>query len=261
MFVVFDGTGYGPDNTIWGGEFLIADAKVFERVAYFKPFPLPGGEAAIRDPIRILVGLLTKNDTICDEFLPVFGERINMVKLWLEAIRKGFNSPYTSSAGRLFDAAAAAVGFRRHVTFEGQAAMWLEGIADQSESWEYEIMIHDSVPLIIDGSSLIVSTVKDILSGALPEIVSARFHNSLARIILKVSERIAHRSGLRVVGLTGGCFQNKFLSERAKTLLEKAGFTVLLHETVPPNDGGISIGQAIAARARHLGCHNNEDKG
>ena len=132
LFVVFDGTGYGLDGTIWGGEFLVADRETFSRVAHLATFPLPGGEAAVREPVRILAGLLHRatGGPLPEWAGVVMGEYADYVPFWLEAVAKGINAPSTSSAGRLFDAAAAAVGFRRRVTFEGQAAMWLEGIAD-----------------------------------------------------------------------------------------------------------------------------------
>ncbi|MCA1961232.1 MAG: carbamoyltransferase HypF, partial [Desulfomonile sp.] len=134
IFAVFDGTGYGEDRTIWGGEFLFADRATFSRVGHIGLFPLPGGEAAIREPIRILAGLLTEDGELPSEFSDLLGPDARAASLWVEAVRRGINAPLTSSAGRLFDAAAAAAGFRRRVTFEGEAAMWLEGIADLAET-------------------------------------------------------------------------------------------------------------------------------
>ncbi|MFH1115325.1 MAG: carbamoyltransferase HypF [Pseudomonadota bacterium] len=252
LFAVFDGTGYGTDGTIWGGEFLVADRKTFLRAGHIGAFPLPGGEAAIREPVRILAGLLdiAGNGAIRDEFIPLLGGRAECVKMWLEASAKGINSPLTSSAGRLFDAAAAAVGFRRAVTFEGQAAMWLEGIADPTVEDAYPIRITRTDPLIADPAALLLETVRDCVQGTAAERVSARFHNSMARLMAEAVGELAVRTGLSTVGLTGGCFQNRFLTERSLGLLERRGFRVLLHGTVPPNDGGIALGQAAAARAR-----------
>jgi hydrogenase maturation protein HypF len=252
LFAVFDGTGFGPDGTIWGGEFLIADLEEFTRAGHIGLFPLPGGEAAIRHPVRILAGLLAagSNGAVSDEVLPLLGENRLKIGLWLEAVNKGINSPATSSAGRLFDAAAAAIGFRRDVTFEGEAAMWLEGMADASEWGQYPVKLLDEDALVVDPSALIWEVARDILNGSAPERVAARFHNSMAYMVALVMERLSRQTGATTVGLTGGCFQNKLLTERTVPLLEEKGFTVLLHESVPPNDGGIALGQALVARSR-----------
>jgi hydrogenase maturation protein HypF len=252
LFAVFDGTGFGPDGTIWGGEFLVADVRGFTRVGHIGLFPLPGGEAAIRRPARILVGLLSKipERPLSDEILTLVGEDRRKVALWLEAVRKGIHSPLTSSAGRLFDAAAAAIGFRREVTFEGEAAMWLEGIADLSECGSYPVRLLEASPVVVDGAALIWEVVHDILSGSAPQKVAARFHQSVADTIGSVMELLARQTGIATVGLTGGCFQNRLLTERVVPLLEEKGFNVLLHGSVSPNDGGIALGQALVARSR-----------
>jgi hydrogenase maturation protein HypF len=250
VFAVFDGTGYGTDGTIWGGEFLIADLVGFERVAHIGPFMLPGGEAAIRDPVRILAGLLANDFVLPEEFSPLMGDYRGRVPLWLEAASKGLNSPLTTSAGRLFDAGAAAIGFRRSVMFEGQAAMWLEGIADKAESGEYAIRFCHTNPALPDPRSLILETCRDMLQGTEREKVAARFHNSMARIVADSLTRLAEQTGIETVGLTGGCFQNRLLTEKTVELLQTTGLRLLLHESVPPNDGGIAVGQAVAARER-----------
>jgi len=172
------------------------------------------------------------------------------VSLWLEAVKRGLNSPATSSAGRLFDAAAAAVGFGRPVTFEGQAAMWLEGLADPEEAGTYPVEFMQTDPIVVDPTALILETARDILRGSDPRRVAARFHNTIVRLIDETLARLIRKTGVTMVGLTGGCFQNKFLTERTCALLESRGVRVLLHESVPPNDGGIALGQAVAARAR-----------
>lgn len=250
LFAVFDGTGYGTDGTIWGGEFLVADLESFTREAHIGLYELPGGEAAIREPVRILAALLAVDGAIPEEFHTLMGPYINHVKVWLEAVRKGINAPVTSSAGRLFDAAAAAIGFTRRVTFEGEAAMWLEGVADPAETGEYEIHTSGDEPIVVEPSALIVQVARDMLQKSTRATVAARFHNSMARIVACVVSKLALKTGIDNVGLTGGCFQNKLLTEKAASLLEEQGFRVLLHETVPPNDGGIALGQAICARAR-----------
>ena len=252
LFAVFDGTGYGTDGAIWGGEFLLADQEDFSRLGHIGLFPLPGGEAAIREPLRTLAGLLaiTGGGDVPEELTPLLAQTDGRYRLWLEAVRKNINAPMTSSAGRLFDAAAAAIGFRGQVTFEGEAAMWLEGIADGREPNQYPVNFVEAVPLIIDPAALILAVARDILQGIAAEIVAARFHNSMAEIVAETMERLSFQTGINTVGLTGGCFQNKLLTERTAALLERRGHSVLIHEAVPPNDGGIALGQAVAARSR-----------
>ncbi len=255
IFAVFDGTGYGTDGTIWGGEFLKADLESFTREAQIGVFPLPGGEAAIRRPVRIMAALLASpgDGDLAEEFIPLTAEDPKRVSLWLEAVRKGINAPLTSSAGRLFDAAAAAVGFTDSVTFEGQAAMWLEGMADPEETGEYPVCFVTRKRLIMDPAALLIEVARDILGGSSRKRVAARFHNSMARAVVETVGRLAVKTGMDTVGLTGGCFQNRLLTERTAALLEEKGFRVLLHESVPPNDGGIALGQAICARERTRG--------
>jgi len=247
IFAVFDGTGYGPDGTIWGGEFLLADRKGFQRMAHLSPYPLPGGEAAIREPLRILAALLAVDGELPPEFIPLFRTRDRQCALWLETVRRGLNSPMTSSAGRLFDAVASAAGFGRPVTFEGEAAMWLEGLCDEQATEAYEIVMTDAVPFFVDSFSLARQAARDILAGTLPRTVAAKFHNTMAAAIAETVARIGETTGIRHAGLTGGCFQNKALTEKTAGRLSDRGFAVLLHGAVPPNDGGIAVGQCAAA--------------
>jgi hydrogenase maturation protein HypF len=247
LFAVFDGTGYGEDGTVWGGEFLLADRVSFTRAGRLSPFLLPGGEAAIRLPLRILAGLLSENGAVPDRYRPLFGGRRTQVPIWIEAAAKGINSPMTSSAGRLFDAAAAAVGFRRETGFEGQAALWLEGIAEPGRPDPYETAIHDGRLIEADSAGLIRAVAEDALAGVPCGRIAARFHASVAHVILGVMRMLSDRNGLKVVGLSGGCFQNKKLTEATEDLLRKEGFRVLLHGDIPPNDGGLAVGQAVSA--------------
>jgi len=250
LFAVFDGTGYGQDGTIWGGEFLLADRTSFERRGHMGHFPLPGGEAAIREPVRILAALLASRESasLPEHFLALMGPYADRVRIWLEAVAKGVNSPVTSSAGRLFDAAAAAAGFCRQVTFEGQAAMWLEGIADPAESASYPFELSNDDPIVADPASLIREAALDMIETSDASRVSARFHNSVAHIVCEALVRLARKTGINTVGLTGGCFQNNLLAVRTRDLLQARGLKVLLHSYVPPNDGGLAIGQAVCAR-------------
>jgi hydrogenase maturation protein HypF len=258
VFAVFDGTGYGNDAGIWGGEFLIADLEKFSRPGHLALFHLPGGEAAIREPIRILAGLLESQGNVPQEFLPLMGAHRDRVRLWIEAMNKGLNSPSTSSAGRLFDAAAAAAGFRQPVTFEGQAAMWLEGIADKEEFGEYPVKFSNSETLVADSRALIAEIAKDILRGTSAGVAAARFHNSMARLVTEGLGILTETSGIKTVGLSGGCFQNKLFTERTISLLNGLGLQILAHSAVPPNDGGIALGQAVSARARFWKIRSEE---
>lgn len=250
LFVVFDGTGYGDDGTIWGGEFLLADRIGFQRVARLRPFSLIGAEAAIREPIRIVANLIaiSNGGTIPERMVPLFGAAASKTKLWLEAWKKDINSPLTSSAGRFFDAAAVLAGFTRHVTFEGQAAMWLESIADDFENKSYVLNFHNNNILEPDVASLLTAMAEDALNGTSPEKLAARFHNSIANLIVETVQKLSHCNPTGIVGLTGGCFQNKRLAEDTADKLEKAGYKVLCHQNIPVNDGGIAIGQAVAGK-------------
>lgn len=250
LCVVFDGTGYGDDGTIWGGEFLLSDRTGFKRLARLRPFPLIGSEAAIREPLRIAAGLLAmaNGGSIPEDALRLFGDAVSRTNLWLEAWKKRMNTPLTSSAGRLFDAAAAIAGFQRPVSFEGQAAMWLESIADGSEDVSYPVAIQDTGILEPDVASLLSLMANDALAGTKPEKLAARFHNSVADVIVKTVERLAVFNVSGIVGLTGGCFQNKNLTQTAVDRLERFGSRVLCHKMVPVNDGGIAVGQAVVGR-------------
>ncbi len=253
LCAVFDGTGYGDDAAIWGGEFLLTHAAGFERVGRLAYFPLPGGEAAIKNPLRILAGLLEQDGRLPERYSPIFGGEFPKAKLWLEALAKGINSPITSSMGRLFDAAAAAVGFRRPVNFEGQAAMWLEGIADKSEAQGYSMETSGACPLVLNPRPLIRKLVEDILLGTPQGIVAARFHNSIADATVRALTSLSHQLNIHELGLSGGCFQNKLLTEGVLKRFCESGLKARFHKLVPPNDGGIALGQAVAAQAMENG--------
>lgn len=262
--IVWDGTGYGPDRTIWGGEFLLGDTRDFGRVASFRPFLLPGGEQAIKEPARIAFALLSEiyGDAILEweDLAPIRHFRVTDRRLLLQMVEKRINAPVTSSAGRLFDAVAALIGLRQCVTFEGQAAMALEYTAAPNVDEAYPFEIHrDNAarpdqanysgfypPLILDWHTLVEAILADVRQGVPTSIISARFHNALVESILQVAFQI----GVPRVALTGGCFQSRLLTERVANRLKKAGFDVLLHHQVPPNDGGISLGQVIVAAAQ-----------
>ena len=255
--LTWDGTGYGTDGTVWGGEFLLGDASGFERVAHLRPFRLPGGEAAIREPRRAALGLLWEahGEVALAAERPEIRRLFDAAELKVLArmLDRGLNCPVTSSMGRLFDAVAALVGLQPSVTFEGEAAMALEWLADPAERGAYPV---DSLPgaaragarppLVLDWGPLLEAVLEDVRRGVPRGLISARFHNGLVRAAVNVAAVV----GEERVALSGGCFQNRLLTERLAAALEQAGHTVLLHAQVPPNDGGVSLGQIVVAAAQ-----------
>ena len=252
--VAWDGTGYGLDGTIWGGEFLLADNVSFQRVGSLREFSLPGSERAIKEPRRTAVGLLYEiygaklPDRMAAPVWQAFGS--GEIALLMQMLGKGVNSPRTSSAGRLFDAVASITGLRQKMNFEGQAAMELEfSIEPNEEAYPIELKDESAAPnagrIILDWEPLVRALLKDLGGGVGLGVMAARFHNGLVQAVVSVAERIGQE---RVV-LSGGCFQNKYLTERAVRRLEARGFRPYWHQRVPPNDGGIALGQAaVAAR-------------
>ncbi|WP_197320834.1 carbamoyltransferase HypF [Saccharomonospora sp. NB11] len=247
--VAFDGTGYGTDGTVWGGEFLLATCAEFERVGHLAAVPMPGGDVAVRQPWRMAASYLHGVDGA--EALPVArrqGARWEQVRRLLDS---RLPVPRTSSAGRLFDAVAAVLGVRDTVTYEGQAAIGLEQRADPTCADGYEVGIADrDGTLIVDGPGLVRAVVDDRGRGSEPAVVAARFHNALATAVGRTCRTIADRTGVRTVALSGGVFANRLLLTRTADVLERDGFTVLTHSRVPSNDGGISLGQAVVVGAR-----------
>jgi hydrogenase maturation protein HypF len=269
--VSWDGTGYGLDGTIWGGEFLRATTSAFERVAHFRTFRLPGGEMAIKEPRRIALGLVYElfgDETLAmKELAPVQAFSAAELALLHNMLVKNFNAPLTSSAGRLFDAVAAIVGLRQLTEFEGQAAMELEFALDGVETDEsYPLRITDrgfqgdlhartngraasrqqKPAAVIDWAPMSKAILNDVENGIPVGMISAKFHNTLVEAIVTVAQQVGEE---RVV-LTGGCFQNKYLTERTIYRLREEGFRPYWHQRIPPNDGGIALGQAVAAKGR-----------
>jgi hydrogenase maturation protein HypF len=245
--VAWDGTGYGMDGTIWGGEFLVADYTSFKRVGHLKTFSLPGSEASVKEPRRSALSVLYETFGEETESLhrspAISSFQAKELKLLLEMIKKEVNSPRTSSAGRLFDAVSSLLGVRHKTTFEGQAAMELEFRASQGISAYYDFSLSGGEVVIIDWRPVVSGIVDDIDKGLDTGVISARFHNTLSKMILGVAKRI----GMERVVLSGGVFQNKYLLERTFLDLEREGFRVYTHQRVPPNDGGISLGQVAVA--------------
>jgi len=246
--ISWDGTGLGSDDTIWGSEFLKVFRKTFVRVAHLRCFKLPGGEKAVEEPCRSAIGLLYE----------IYGERLfgrsEIIPLSLfdskdrivlkKMLENDINSPVTSSMGRLFDAVASIIDLCHKSTFEGEAAMQLEFAADKvntDESYHFDVMF-DYMPYEIDWEQAIHSILNDMHNSVSKDLISAKFHNALAKLIVNIAGRVNDKN----VVLSGGCFQNKNLIEKAVPALQKEGFKPHWHKRVPTNDGGISLGQIMA---------------
>jgi hydrogenase maturation protein HypF len=252
--VAFDGLGYGTDGTIWGGELLVADLEGFRRAGHLETVPMPGGTAAIREPWRMAAAWLDAAfGGQVPERLDVVGRNLGRWEQVVALARSGTASPVTSSAGRLFDAVAAILGVRDAVNYEGQAAVELEQLADPAERAAYPARITGTgsgAELVLAGTDLVRAAVEDLDAGVAPPLVAARFHNGLAAATVAACRGVRGATGLEAVALSGGVFQNLLLLERMVAGLEADGFRVLVHSRVPPNDGGISLGQAAVAGAR-----------
>ncbi len=241
----FDGTGYGDDGTIWGGEVLDADARGYDRVAHLAPVPLPGGDAAIRHPSRVALAHLWAADITWSEDLPpVAAHTDEELRLAARQFETGFGTIPTTSMGRLFDAIASLLGLRHDISYEAQAAIDLEIAATKGRVLPAPHFA--GVEGVIDPAPFIVWLVAALREGARVEDLARTFHEEVARVV----ETVAARQGAGLVGLTGGVFQNALLTERCVDRLERSGVEVLTHRLVPPNDGGLALGQAFVAAAR-----------
>ncbi|MCW2621650.1 MAG: (NiFe) hydrogenase maturation protein HypF, partial [Frankiales bacterium] len=239
----------------WGGEFLLADLCGASRAAHLEQVVMPGGDAAARQPWRMAAAFLdAAYDGLPPGGLAVARRQGRRWEQVLSVARAGVNSPLTSSAGRLFDAASALLGVRDTASYEGQAAVELEHVADRSERGSYSVQVSDDPVAQVRVTALIRALTDDLLSGTDVPVVAARFHNALADTVLAVCGRLREQSGLETVALSGGVFQNALLLGGCLDRLEAAGFLVLTHRQVPCNDGGISLGQAAAAAARGVGA-------
>ena len=246
--VAWDGTGLGTDGTIWGGEFLLARDGGFERVACLRPFRLPGGEAAVKEPRRSALGVLHEmfgESVLRKGDLPVLRSfSKHELALIGRMLSRSVNAPVTTSAGRLFDAVAALLGLRALSTFEGQAAMDLEfAIGCDNGAGVFPFAVRDGAPLVIDWQPMVEAILDSVRGGESHGVIARKFHDTLAAMIVTIAERIGEEGGV----LTGGCFQNKYLIERTVQCLEDAGFRPFWPRCIPPNDGGIALGQIVAA--------------
>ena len=247
---IWDGTGYGEDKTIWGGETLFGTVSGSKRIGHILPFRLLGGEAAVREPWRVAlsVGELALDRT---KALKLFPARAREAEVLLRAADAGLNAPVTTSMGRLFDAVAALCGIRETVSYEGQAAIALEQIADESEQESYQFsIVREPDGWIYDWRSVVQGVILDAASGVSMGCISMRFHRALANLLAQAAELHRGETGSALVALSGGCFQNELLLELCVEELTNCGFTPLINRLVPCNDGGISYGQAAAAASR-----------
>ncbi|HEC33444.1 MAG TPA: carbamoyltransferase HypF [Chloroflexi bacterium] len=269
--VAWDGTGYGTDGHIWGGEFLVADYQGFRRAAHLEYLPMPGGEAAIRNPYRLAIGYLYALTGCPPSLPPNFGggglpsprvgggaggggcageEELRIIQ---QQVDKGINCPQTSAGGRLFDAVSALLGIRACITYEAQAAVELEMIATrrpkcQSHVTGYPFGVEEEGDgLVIRLRPLFEALLTDLQGGMVVGEMAYRFHVTVAEMMGALCERIAQETGLRTVALSGGCFQNRLLLALVVPRLRGVGLRVLLHRRVPCNDGGVSLGQAMIA--------------
>lgn len=265
--VAFDGTGYGTDGAVWGGEFLVVDREGFVRAAHLRYVPMPGGEAAIRRPLRMALSHLFSalgNSALLLPLEMLGHANKGEIGIVEQMLAKGFASPPTSSVGRLFDAVASLLGVRDDAQFEGQAAMELEAIAERDAVRRYAFGISepagspgddDRAPasFTIDPAPLIRGIVDDVVAGVDRRTIAGAFHHSVAEMIVSVASNIRSSTGINRIALSGGVFQNALLATSATELLGHSGFEVYTQRLVPCNDGGLSLGQAYVTALRSPG--------
>ena len=270
--IALDGTGYGADGAIWGGEVLLANQQDYERFANFSYVPMPGGAACVRNPLRMAYGVLWAYDLTghpgAAAALGALGEQANVCE---QMIEHGLNTPYTSSAGRLFDAVSALLGVCTAPTYEGEAAILLDAVRAASDAdpdadaalERYASGIaknaatetstaHDTSVVLLDVESTLRAVLDDLEAGVPVPIISLRFHRAMVHLVVQVTELVRAMYDIRLVVLSGGCFMNRFLLEESVRELGARGFTVALNANLPPNDGCISYGQAVVAAAASI---------
>jgi len=248
LAIIMDGTGYGEDGCIWGGEFLEVNIQGYKRLGHLRYIPLAGGDKAVQEPWRMaaiyLERIYGRLEGLSIPFLKEIDlERWSQIRL---AVKSHINSPLCSSTGRLFDAVSAILGIRMTVNYEGQAAIELEQIAEEGEEGEYPFKVLDeNGSMIWDPDTIIEAIVEDLKRKESPAVISARFHNSMVRVLSRTARRMRQGTGLHDIFLSGGVFQNTLLLGKARDILKEDGFEVHIHRKVPSNDGGISLGQAF----------------
>jgi len=254
--LAFDGTGYGTDGAIWGGEVLLTTWDKYERYCHLEYMPLPGGEAAVRKPARMALSLVIQAGIDPDSFAFPFHQSLDAEEQTAVAnqVRTGFNTPMTSSVGRLFDGVASLIGLHQQISYEAQNAIALETIADPAEQSAYDFETESGQFLV---SPVIRAIVEDIKQTVPPGIISARFHNGLTACAVRLCEQVRFQTGLCRVALSGGVWQNKTLIKQTITALSASGFEVFWPHKLPTNDGGLSLGQALAALAVSRNLRSN----
>jgi hydrogenase maturation protein HypF len=254
--VTFDGTGYGSDGAVWGGEFLVGDYRTFRRAGHLRYVGLPGGEQAIRQPWRMAASHLI--DAECPLAILEPSAPPGSLRTVQQMIQRQFNTPMASSAGRLFDAVASLVGLRQEVRYEGQAAVELEWLAEKaSTGGSYPVEILEEVPadgatpvLVVDSRAIVRAILHDLERSPDRPRIARRFHWTIVEMVAEVCGRIRQREGLDRVVLSGGVFLNGLLTTEVVRRLTGEGFAVYRHQLVPPNDGGLSLGQLAVAASR-----------
>lgn len=243
--VAFDGTGCGPAGELWGGEFLLADLGGFRRLGHLRALALVGGEAAIREPWRLALAAWTDAGEPSDQLVTRGRGRADVERL----LGRGATTVAATGAGRWFDAFSAILRVREAITYEGQAAIELESLAaGGADARAYPFQLDDADPFVVDLRPAVRAVAADLRAQVRPADVALRVHGTLAAAILGAARRVRDAHGVNAVALSGGCFQNRILTERACDLLDADGFRVLVHRRVPPNDGGVALGQAAVAR-------------
>ena len=248
--MTYDGTGYGTDGTIWGGEFLaLVDTSRFTRIGHLLPFALPGGDGAARQPARIALDLMWRADIGWDtDLAPVDHMGADGRYVLAQQIPRGIGCVATTSMGRLFDAVSSLLGVCQEVSYEGQAAIELEQLArvGRPGPTPIDFAVHDGV---MDPTPVIVGLVSGIRAGVATVDLAAAFHDAVIRATVRVCADYAHATSMSTIGLTGGVFANRLLLEGIRHGLEDRGLEVLTHRVVPCNDGGLALGQAVVAAA------------
>jgi hydrogenase maturation protein HypF len=248
--VTFDGTGFGTDGTIWGGEFLVGDCHQFSRAAHLRYVAMPGADKAIREPWRM--GFSCLIDAGLDESLLKSRIEMQSLRTVRQMVEKKFNAPVTSSAGRLFDAVAALAGIRDRVSYEGQAAVEMESLAGEASSdGAYPFEISDDASMVVDTRPIVFGVAADVSAGISSSIIARRFHSTMVSLIVAVCGKIRIAKSISSVVLSGGVFLNALLTTETMKHLEADGFSVFRHRLVPPNDGGLSLGQLAVAAAKY----------
>jgi hydrogenase maturation protein HypF len=258
--IAYDGSGYGSDGTVWGGEFLLSNCKDFKRVGHINLVAMPGGDKAVKDPKRMAISYLyrvykEKVIYIMEKlnYLPASTKIMEEIKIYIQMIKKDINAPKTSSIGRFFDAVAYLLGFNKKVTSEGEAAIYLENIASIGEegSYDFEIYLLEE-KYIIDTDKIITGIIEDLIRGVPKEIISMVFHNTIIKFTVALCLKISEEYKLKKVALSGGVFQNQILLEGIDYSLNRNGYTVYTNKQIPCNDGGISLGQIVIANEREM---------